>query len=393
MQKKKRVKYNKRTKKKQAGVVDLTKSAVAIPGKAVSLNIAGETNTGIVRTNNEDQFIVEKIWGDTAVLAVVIDGLGGYEGGEVAASIAKDKIRNYIVNSNNGASIELLKQAVTTANNAVYEAANANPRYYKMGCVLTAAIIDTKNKLVSMAHVGDTRMYGFCEGKLEKISHDHSLVGLMEERGDLTEAEAMNHPDRNIVDRVLGHKLHLSSDSNFIETQEFALVSNATFLLCSDGLTDMVSSTIIEGFLNCNVALKEKADALIQAALDAGGKDNVTVVLVEYQNDEAESDSVLEGRQDDVFQEENVTDDKDKDKQNHLGKYVVLSALAGFVVGLFVGYLFARNQVMMVGEDAEKTEMVNDPMVVDIDTIAPSEIIEIDSSMIENSSVNAINID
>ena len=391
MQKKKKIKYNKRTKKTQTGAVGLTKSAVTNRGKAVSLNLAGETNTGLVRTNNEDQYIVEKIWGNAAVLAVVIDGLGGYEGGEVAASIAKDKIQNYIVNSNNGASIEVLKQAVTTANNAIYEAANADPRYYKMGCVLTAAIIDTKNKRVSVAHVGDTRMYGFCKGMLEKISHDHSLVGRMEEMGDLTEAEAMNHPDRNIVDRVLGHRLHLSSDINFIETQEFDLAPNATFLLCSDGLTDMISSTMIEGVLNCNVALKEKANALIQAALNDVGKDNVTVVLVEYQSDEAESDSILEGGQDHVISEDIATDDKDKGKQNPIWKYVLLSALAGLVVGVFVGYLLAKSQVMRVEEEARKPEMVKDSIVSDIDI--PSEIVEFDSSVIENSSVDTTKTD
>ena len=255
-------------------------------GSKVRIDFVGRTDVGKIRKNNEDNFIVEKIWDNRCVLAAAIDGLGGYEGGEVAAKIAKDKIVEYLKESNNGERIELLKQAVTIANNAICEVSQNNEKYSQMGCVLTAAIIDAESRLVNMAHVGDTRLYRFHDGELTKLSKDHSLVGYREEIGDLTEEQAMNHPNRNIVDRVLGHERHLASDNDFIEAATFPLESKTIFLFCSDGLTDMITSTTITEILGRKCSLTEKQDALIQAALDAGGKDNVTVVLVEYISEE-----------------------------------------------------------------------------------------------------------
>lgn len=304
------------------------------------VNVAGMTDKGLVRTNNEDQYLIEKIWEGDAVLAVVIDGLGGYEGGEVAAGIAKEKIRDFIVNSRNGTGAELLKQAVTTANNAIYEASCANPRYQKMGCVLTAAIIDIKNKLVSMAHVGDTRMYGFRNGILEKLSHDHSLVGRMEEMGDLTEMEAMNHVDRNLVDRVLGHEMHLSSDKGFIESQVFELHPDTTFLLCSDGLTDLIATSTIKRILGCPGSLKEKTQSLVKASLDAGGKDNITVVLVFYQGEQKPRESVVNrGRP-----ERGDLSKKDKNDLNERPSKMRIAALVfiGFAVGFLLGVWISK---------------------------------------------------
>lgn len=327
----------------------------------------GATDKGLVRQNNEDAFIVEKIWNDSTVLAVVIDGLGGYEGGEVAASIAKERIRNYLVNSQNGTFIEMLKQAVTSANNAIFETACADSKYYGMGCVLTAAIIDIKSRQVSMVHVGDTRMYGFHMCKLEKLSHDHSQVGLLEESGNLTEEEAMIHPNRNVVDRVLGHQLHLSSDNDFIESHVFELIPNTTFLLCSDGLTDMVSSRTIVGILSCKCKLKDKTNALIQASLDAGGKDNVTVLLVDYLDDEDESAALSKNHQNQELIEKDVfhnTDKPDVENKRHVVSlnYVIVLTIIGFFIGLVMGFEIAMNrkvQKNMGVDNAEKATLLN----------------------------------
>lgn len=248
----------------------------------------GCTNVGRVRTNNEDAFVTQKLWGDDCVLAIAIDGVGGYEGGEIAAAIASKTIPEYLEASPNGERVELLKQAVTAANNAIFEARETDPEHGQMSCVLTAAIIDMTQKKVSMVHVGDSRLYCFRHGRLKKLSHDHSLVGYREDIGDLTEEEAMHHPQRNVIGRDVGSQRHQPDDDEFIEAQVFKLMPNSILLFCSDGLTDMITSASITDILSQKDSLEDKTNALIEAALVAGGKDNVTAVLVEYQSDEPE---------------------------------------------------------------------------------------------------------
>lgn len=252
------------------------------------ISIVGKTNLGRVRTNNEDAFVAQTLWDKNTYLAVAIDGVGGYEGGEIAAEIARKTIPEFLLASANGERVELLKQAVTAANNAIFEAREADPKHGQMSCVLTAAIIDVAQGQISMAHVGDSRLYSFHHGELKKLSHDHSLIGYREEIGDLSEEEAMHHPQRNVIGRDVGSQKHKVNDDDFIEAQVFSLLPNTTLLFCSDGLTDMITSSEIISVLRTQKKLEKKAEALINAALDAGGKDNVTVVLFEYQNDEPE---------------------------------------------------------------------------------------------------------
>jgi|GEM_PF-146793 Serine/threonine protein phosphatase len=253
--------------------------------------ICGLTDTGKRRTNNEDAFVAEKL-DDNAVLAVVIDGVGGYEGGEVAAEIAQREIPSYLKEFNRGERLELLKQAVVCANNAIFDRRHLDTERPNMGCVLTSVIIDDSRKVIDMVHVGDTRLYQFNKGELIKLSHDHSFVGYCEEIGDLTEEQAMHHPRRNEISRSVGEERHGVNDQGFLEAVEFPLLPNSTFLLCSDGLTDLITSKQIIGILEQAVSLEEKTQALINAANEAGGKDNVTVVLVEYQAEEVSSAEV-----------------------------------------------------------------------------------------------------
>lgn len=313
------------------------------PESHTSIEYVGKSDRGKVRKNNEDNLIKEELWGGMCFLAAAIDGLGGYEGGELAAKIAGEKIVEYLKESNNGERIELLKQAVTFANNAIYDASQNDERYFQMGCVLTSAIIDVENRLLYMVHVGDSRLYSFHDGELKKLSHDHSLVGYREEIGDLTEEQAMNHPNRNIVDRVIGHERHLASDNDFIEAATFALEPKTIFLFCSDGLTDMITSATIAEVLGRKCSLTKKQDALIQAALDAGGKDNVTVVLVEYFSEE----NILVGQE---RKEKSVIDHDDAPisgevpsdsppQKNELKKPIVAKVIC-FVLGLLAGFLF-----------------------------------------------------
>ncbi len=303
-----------------------------------SISIIGKTDMGRVRTNNEDAFVAQKLWDENTYLAIAIDGVGGYEGGEIAADIARRTIPEFLLASSNGERVELLKQAVTAANNAIFDAREADPEHGQMSCVLTAAIIDIAQREISMAHVGDSRLYSFHHGELKKLSHDHSLIGYREEIGDLTEEEAMHHPQRNVIGRDVGSQKHKANDDDFIEAQVFPLMPNTTLLFCSDGLTDMITSAIITSVLNQEMKLEEKAEALIKAALDAGGKDNVTVVLFEYKSNEPDTKSeekVKDEKPMNTVKEKQIVEDQSSQK---LTKRTWLKTLLLVIVGLLVGF-------------------------------------------------------
>lgn len=246
------------------------------------LTYFGLSDMGRQRTNNEDAFITEQL-DEKSILAVVIDGVGGYEGGEVAAEIARTEIPNYLHEFRNGERLELLKQAVVSANNAIFNRRQTDNKRSSMSCVLTSAIIDANRKVIDMVHVGDTRLYQYQNKLFTKLSHDHSLIGYREEIGDLTEEQAMCHPQRNVISRDVGSVKHEVEDKDFIEATEFPLLPNSIFLLCSDGLTDLITSEQISSVLVQKASLENKARSLINAANEAGGKDNITVVLIEYQ--------------------------------------------------------------------------------------------------------------
>lgn len=307
---------------------------------AENLIFYGQTDVGQQRTNNEDAFVVEQL-DEHTVLAIAIDGVGGYEGGEVAAEMAQKEIPAYLKEFTRGERLELLKQAVVCANNAIYDRRRLDTARPDMSCVLTAALIDAGRKVVDMVHVGDTRMYQYHHGEFRKLSHDHSLIGYREEIGDLTEEEAMHHPQRNVISRVVGSDHHEVGDSDFLEAAEFPLLPNFTFLLCSDGLTDMITSKQIVAILEQKLPIEKKVQALIDAANNAGGKDNVTVVLVEYQAEEEEIAPIMdenENLQDDSVVEEIVAEIP-KGKRVK-GNKVILPILTSICV-LLLGSCFA----------------------------------------------------
>lgn len=308
-----------------------------------NISIVGKTNLGRVRTNNEDAFVAQQLWDENTYLAIAIDGVGGYEGGEIAAAMAQKTIPEYLLASSNGERVELLKQAVTAANNAIFDAREADPEHGQMSCVLTAAIIDVAQRQVSMAHVGDSRLYSFHGGILKKLSHDHSLIGYREEIGDLTEEEAMHHPQRNVIGRDVGSQKHKISDEDFIEAQVFPLLPNTTLLFCSDGLTDLVTSATITMVLEQRGSMEEKADALIKAALEEGGKDNVTVVLFEYQSDEPENASAKteiesENAVRQAKMDETVCESNDRQSSRRTWPLAIACIVFGVLVGTLVGF-------------------------------------------------------
>lgn len=242
-------------------------------------SVYGATDTGCVRTNNEDNYIARYVWNNTFMLCAAIDGIGGYEGGEVAAEIARRTIEQHIEDFRGTHPLALIKQAVVEANNEIIRNKEARPQLSQMGCVATAALIDLENCVLYMAHVGDSRLYQYSGDRLVKLSHDHSMVGFREEIGDLTETEAMNHPQRNLIQRSLGETLHMADDPNFIDAAIYPFNSSTQFLLCSDGLSDMLMTAEIASALSADRSPQSEVKQLIGMAKQAGGKDNITVVI------------------------------------------------------------------------------------------------------------------
>lgn len=302
----------------------------------------GNTDTGKRRTNNEDAFVVEWL-DDNSVLAIVIDGVGGYEGGEVAAEIAQREIPSYLREFNRGERLELLKQAVVCANNTIYDRRQFDKARPNMSCVLTSALVDISRNVIDMVHVGDTRLYQFHNGEFSKLSHDHSFVGYCEEIGDLTEDEAMRHPRRNEISRSVGEEKHGVSDQGFLEAVEFPLLPNTIFLLCSDGLTDLVTSAQISAILGKDISLEEKTRQLIDAANEAGGKDNVTVVLVAYHADDANQSNKEDNSEISASQEDDTQESSDLSSEKKCRRDTIIGIIAfGVVVLLLPCYVFMK---------------------------------------------------
>ncbi|MBD1391537.1 PP2C family protein-serine/threonine phosphatase [Mucilaginibacter glaciei] len=241
-------------------------------------NYFGLTDVGKVRDNNEDTFIAETVSGNL-ILASVIDGVGGYNGGEVAAAIAKDVLTDNLSNLK-GDYIPAMIEALKQASAAIYQKKQTDAGLESMACVVTVTLVDVPNNIFYYAHVGDTRLYLLRDESLVKISKDHSFVGFLEDSGRLTETAAMNHPKRNEINKALGFTTQIDTDESFIETGSSPFLPGDMLLLCSDGLTDLVDKTGITFIITQEISLKEKATQLIDAANTNGGKDNVTAVLV-----------------------------------------------------------------------------------------------------------------
>src|SRR5579885_2109425 len=235
---------------------------------------AAFTDQGPVRANNED-----RVWADDARgFFVVIDGMGGHEAGEHAADIALEHIRARMERQT-GTVEQRVREAIALANNAIYEAAQAQPEWKGMACVLTIAQIE--DGLVTVGHVGDSRLYRVRRTSIEKMTHDHSPVGEREDRGELSEAEAMQHPRRNEVYRDVGSEEHTPDDEEFIEVRQFPFEADSALLLCSDGLSDALSSKEILAIIERHAGDRDSAVRALSAAATGRGKDNVSAVLVE----------------------------------------------------------------------------------------------------------------
>jgi serine/threonine protein phosphatase PrpC len=239
------------------------------------LKSAGASDLGRVRRNNEDAWYIDAERG----IFLVVDGMGGQAAGEKAAAIAVDRIRARLERQT-GTVEQRVREAIAMANNEILRAACRNPQWQGMACVLTLAVLDDGAAVIG--HVGDSRLYAIRRGVIRKITHDHSPVGVREDAGEISELDAMLHPRRNEVFRDVGSEEHSPEDADFIDVVRLPFEDDAALLLCTDGLSDQVTSEYIRAVVERNAGdPAAAARQLIEAANMAAGKDNVTVVLVE----------------------------------------------------------------------------------------------------------------
>jgi serine/threonine protein phosphatase PrpC len=240
-----------------------------------TLKAAGDSHPGLQRPINEDRFYCDAAHGTF----IVVDGVGGQAAGEKAAETALATVRARLERET-GPVDDRVREAIALANNEVHRLASLRAEWQGMACVLTVAVIS--NGDIVVGHVGDTRLYKLRAGHIEKLTRDHSPVGEREDAGELNELDAMQHPRRNEVYRDVGSDQHDPDDPEFIDVFRRPFETDAALLLCSDGLTDLVSSaTIAEIVADFAGHPFEIVRALIDAANAAGGKDNVTVVYAE----------------------------------------------------------------------------------------------------------------
>ncbi|MCP3662885.1 MAG: serine/threonine-protein phosphatase [Gammaproteobacteria bacterium] len=237
----------------------------------MSIEIAFRSDKGLVRPSNEDTVMVQLDPG----IVVLTDGMGGYKAGEVASKIAADSIVEYLCDGD-AVGPDSLDEAVDAANEAILDAIDQNSGYDGMATTVVAGSFDSHR--LYYAHVGDSRLYRFRADALVQLTRDHSMIQeLVDQNYFANEEEALAAGVKN---NVLTRGLGISSDV-VVDTAETGLNVGDIYLLCSDGLSNMVDKHVLEKVLsNRQMTLEEKADCMIEHALESGGSDNVSLILV-----------------------------------------------------------------------------------------------------------------
>jgi PPM family protein phosphatase len=223
------------------------------------------TDTGLQRRANEDSLLAR------SPLFVVADGMGGAQAGEVASRLAVDSFRDGL--GDTASPEEGLAEHALAANARIHELSQSNAEQAGMGTTLTAVYVGAQE--IAIAHVGDSRAYCLRDGELLRLTDDHSLVDEMIREGRLTPEEAEEHPQRSIITRALGPE-----ETVEVDTRSFRARAGDVYLLCSDGLTSMVPESRLAEILRAHARLRDAGEALIAEANNAGGRDNITVILV-----------------------------------------------------------------------------------------------------------------
>jgi PPM family protein phosphatase len=228
-----------------------------------------KSDTGLQRRANEDSYFVR------APLFVVADGMGGAQAGEVASGLAAETFARGL--PDDGTPEQRLERGVREANRRIHERQQGDRSLHGMGTTITAAYLDGDE--LSLAHVGDSRAYLLRDGELTRLTRDHTLVEELVRRGELTEQEAAEHPQRSIITRALGPEEDVE-----IDLFTHRVHAGDVVLLCSDGLTGMIDEAEVAEILTGSQSLAVAGRALVGAANDAGGRDNITVVLARLED-------------------------------------------------------------------------------------------------------------
>jgi protein phosphatase len=244
------------------------------------MNLYGLTDIGLVRRNNQDSYAIREL-DDSLAVAVVCDGMGGAQAGNVASAVAVEAFSSAMENAcKDGVppdcerKQELLRAACRSANTQVFELSRGNDEYYGMGTTLVGAMMLSHE--VYVINVGDSRCYILSDGALTQITSDHSLVQALVDCGDITQEEARNHPQKNFITRALGVEDSVRSDVFSVEYKKGDIL-----LLCTDGLTNTVTDEVLQTELSQPTDLEETARKLLALAIEQGAPDNVTVVLAQ----------------------------------------------------------------------------------------------------------------
>jgi protein phosphatase len=239
----------------------------------LNINFAGKTNVGLKRSVNEDTFRIKGEQG----YCLVADGLGGAAAGDLASRLFADaavEIFRQATDLHEKNVVERIQNVFRLANDRIREHVRINPEHKGMGC--TADLMAFSDQGFVIGHLGDSRTYRFRNGHLKQLTHDHSLVQNQIDQGLIAEESARRHPLRNVILKAVGIKENLALD--LIRGRTYP---QDQFLLCSDGLTDMVDDITIGSVFDAPVPANQKVNQLIELALSGGGKDNITVVLVD----------------------------------------------------------------------------------------------------------------
>lgn len=230
-----------------------------------------KSDQGIVRNSNEDIYVAMDLQGTF----LVADGMGGHAAGEIASSMAAETVESFLEEEDRNSKTEvLLQNAVQQANTRVYQAQMQKKEFRGMGSTLTVLAL-TENRF-HVAHVGDSRAYLYRNGELRQLTQDHSVVWPLYENGILSKKDIAKHPQKNLITRSIGTYPQVE-----VDLQGDSASAGDIFLLCSDGLTDVVTDEDIGQNLSQNEARpQDMADSLVDAAKRAGGPDNITVIVV-----------------------------------------------------------------------------------------------------------------
>jgi PPM family protein phosphatase len=240
-------------------------------------HFTGQTDTGLLRSVNQDDYYIDP----DGRYFIVADGMGGHAGGQEASRIATEIIQTYLNDNWHGeeSSADLLQNALLKANQAILQDQSANPERADMGT--TAVVVLLRQEEPWCAHIGDSRIYRLRGAKLEQITEDHTWVAMAMKAGSITPDQARVHPWRHILSRCLGR-----DDVRQVDVQSFEIQSADRLLLCSDGLTEEVADTQIATHLRNIRSCDMVAETLISTAKENGGRDNITVVIVAFDEDD-----------------------------------------------------------------------------------------------------------